>query len=416
MIRLWKGYHSRQLFSLVEQAWNRGETLILVPPFLKDLSFIENLPEGEIEFCGDWDISAPALQLAATMERAAASYPAEPVLGVFTSATVSGTPRLVLYSKENIQSSLASILRLYDRAAFDTIFCYPQAFHTFGLTLGYVMALLNDFRLITHPGRYSSQTHESRLALRNERVLTLGTPTHFLDLIHYTESRGLRLTPSYSNIMGGAMVSIQLWNDVRSKLGIAAPSIGYGCTEASPGITHSLPGQVPSEDGEIGQVLSGVDARLLPTQGVEFSGPNVCLAIIHNGKIEFPDRVTVRDDVALRADGVHVFRGRLDLTLNRGGEKFSLERIETTLRSHLGADVMCLAVPHSRLGHELGVLMKAPSTRVDATEITSMLEKNFHTRFPTENFVYVDDLPLNASLKPDRKSGLKLLQKERPCP
>ena len=51
-IRLWKGYHSPELLGFVRDAWRNGDTLILCPPLLSDLSFIPLLPAGPIELVG----------------------------------------------------------------------------------------------------------------------------------------------------------------------------------------------------------------------------------------------------------------------------------------------------------------------------------------------------------------------------
>ncbi|MBI3556417.1 MAG: AMP-binding protein, partial [Deltaproteobacteria bacterium] len=321
-IRLWKGYHSQGLRSLLAQTWSASsndEMLIACPPFLKDLDFVRQLPAGEIEFCGEW--AGLEIERKAGESR---SYAEPPVLGVFTSGTVSGVARLVLYSRANIESSLDAILALFERSRIETVFCYPQPFHTFGLILGYALPMLRDFQLVTGQGRYSRSFHELRAAQRNERLLTLGTPTHFHDLLSYVREAGIELAPSYSSIVGGAMVSVAQWRAIRDFLHVQAPSIGYGATEASPGVSHLPPGREPLEDGEIGFAFPHLSVALHAGRGLEFSGRSLCLAMIQDGRLEFPKSVLLTDDVRQRDDGRLVYQGRTELILNRGGQKYSL--------------------------------------------------------------------------------------------
>src|SRR5687768_14209246 len=106
------GFHSKFLLEAVARAWKTGETLIVRPPHIKSFEVPEVVKK--------WKPSE------------------QPILGVFTSGTVNGTPKLVFYSKTNIESSLTSIRSLFDVKRIEKIFCYPQPTHTFGLILGYV--------------------------------------------------------------------------------------------------------------------------------------------------------------------------------------------------------------------------------------------------------------------------------------
>lgn len=406
-IRLFKGYHGCALRGLIEQAWEKDELLVICPPYLRDMEFIRLLPAGAIECFGDWGVEKPSRD---PRERAP-DYPSPPVLGVFTSGTVSGAPRLVLYSKKNVESSLESILSVFDRSRITALFCYPQPFHTFGLTLGYLLAKLHGYRLVTGEGKYSASFHEARVAIRDDGLLTLGTPTHFHDLIQHVRERGLELAPSYSSITGGARVSVALWRAIRDELHVEAPSIGYGATEAAPGIAHHPPGLEPLEDGEIGYALGQLAVRLHSGRGVEFWGPSMCMAMIEAGKLVFPSSILISDDVRRREDGMLVYHGRTELILNRGGRKFSLERMEELVHQRLGGEVVCLSVPDDRLGEDLGVLVRAPrdSSLLLRERVHAWLCSEFEAKFDIAKFVEVPELPVNDNAKLDRRHGLELV-------
>ena len=359
----------------------------MCPPLLKDFSFRE------------------------TLERT--DFPEPPVLGIFTSGTSAPAPRLVLYSRANLEASLSAILSVFDESRIDAIFGYPQPFHTFGLTLAYLHALVRGKKLIAPAGRYAASFHDAwwEASRAHPGLLTLGTPTHFQDLRRYArETRGgERPATTYSAIVGGAPCTRALWNALRSELGIAEPSIGYGCTEAAPGLTHLPPGVEPEFDGEVGNVLPEVLLALKPGTGLTFDGPNRCLAILsadsNGAHVEFPKEVHVKDHLEWTRDGRLRFLGRYDLQMNRGGVKFSLERIEAFVRTYSGQEVLAIAVPDERLGEDLGLLVQGPLSSGWKSALATALHAEFGAHFNAERFRTIPNLPLNASAKLDRHAA-----------
>ncbi len=416
-IRLWKGYHCEELQSVIAESWAHGDLLLMCPPLIADLDFVDSLPHGTLTLCGDWELE---LHEMARLKQAhgwkpAHEYPVMPALGVFTTGTTSGKPRLVLYSRENIESSTAAIMRLFDRTLIKMVFCYPQPFYTFGLTLGYMMSLLHGLKLVSLPGRYTAASHDLRLRISSPKLLTLGTPAHFQDLRDHCLKTGRTPAPSYASIVGGARVTAKLWRIMRDELLISAPSIGYGATEAAPGVTHQRPGVEPTEDGEIGEPLPHLVTSIRPGEGVEFYGPATCLAIVSAAGVEFPHTILLKDNVRTRADGRWVYEGRLDLTLNRGGQKFSLEHIEEKLKTAFGFEALCVPVPHGRLGEDLGILLKGiPSNEISHQRrlVGEYLRGALKTQFELGGFLCVDDFPINANAKTDRKASAQLLTQQ----
>jgi predicted hotdog family 3-hydroxylacyl-ACP dehydratase len=404
-ILLHPGFHSKETFACIARAWDDEELLILCPPRVTQFEFLKYLPEGPLTWLGDWTGRTPS-QPARSTE---VEFPERPLLGVFTTGTSRGEPRLVLYSRKNILSSLDGILSLFDQSRIKSIFCYPQPSHTFGLVLGYLLAHIRQIPLVVGEGRYSSEFHQLRVEANESGMLTLGTPTHFLDLLHYTTTKAIDLAPSYCAIVGGAPVQRSLWKALRERLHIERPSIGYGATEASPGVSHLPPGVEPQEDGEIGFPLSNVGVELVP-EGVRFRGSSVALAVLADGGFTFPSEIVLSDKVVQREDRRMVFLGRLDLCLNRGGEKFSLEQIESAVNRTLGREVVCVAVSDSRLGEELGLVVKGePFSEDVAASLSSLFTWELGCAFETRKILFVPELPQNANGKPDRKAAQKLL-------
>jgi acyl-CoA synthetase (AMP-forming)/AMP-acid ligase II len=384
---------------------------------LQDFSFLRALPEGPLEVIGAWSEDEKA-RLAAVPRAASSDFREAPVLGVFTSGTLSLSPRLVLYSRRNVHASLEGIYGLFAQNRIEHVFCYPQAFHTFGLTLGYVASHIYGWRLHTPKGRYQTSAHIERLDLQAEKVLTLGTPTHFFDWLATARKLGRSPTPSYSCIMGGAGVSRELWRRVRDELAIEAPSIGYGCTEAAPGITHLPPGAEPEQDDEVGFPLHSLHARSVAEEGVEISGPSLCIGIVQNGQLTSPERLLIRDRLEIGPRGSWTYRGRLDLLMNRGGAKYSLEAIEKAIFERLGLATVACGVRDTRLGEDLALAIQhgasASLTREQIlTSTIDILRDVFALKFRPEHARFITDFPLNECSKLDRKSIWTMFDSER---
>lgn len=408
-IYLWRGHHGPEFQRLFAKSWDRGDLLIACPPTDLEPTFVQGLPEGLIECVGDW-----SSDFAATLpERRgeAPVYPDTPILGVFTTGTTRATQKLVLYSRRNVMASQDSIFGLFDAARVDTIFCYPQPYHVFGLLLGHALARLKGLTIVCPEGPYGRHAHDQWLGVESGSLLTLATPSHLLDLAAHLRHLGKTPRPTYSCILGGAKVDATSWRLARDVARIEAPSIGYGCTEASPGITHLPPGVEPLVDGDIGWPLAHVaidfgDAG--DTGGYTIHGPGVCLATVEDGQVRFALSHTVRDELQMLEDGRLAFAHRTDMVLNRGGEKFPLERIEAVLKTKLGVDAICVAVPDARLGSELGIIASAP-VDLSTEALFETLSAVFKRRFNPAHMRRVARLPLNPSAKPDRKAAANLL-------
>ncbi len=380
-VEIVRATHHQDIYDLIKKKWNADSPLILCPPGISQLPNLENI-----------------------------QFPEQMILGLFTSGTSSGNPRLVIFSKKNLITSLEAIRKLFLTSKIDHIFCYPQPTHVFGLVLGYLQSIIYQIPISFADGIYSQKSHQ----LWNEKLtsgtLTLGAPPHFFDLIKFNEKNNLTPHHSYSSIAGGAPVSIKLWNDMKSVLNIENPSIGYGASEASPGICHLPPGVAPSFSGDVGQLLEGVQIRDINSQGFYFKGNNACLGIVENNRFESREWNFIPDQ--MEKFNHYCVTGRSDLTINRGGVKFQPEVIEAAL---MEADIKGLIIPihDPRLGQDLVVLVEVEEER--QTSHFKAQIKNFflihHDLKLKDEFIIFDQIALNNNLKIDRKESLKRIIK-----
>ncbi len=402
-IHLWRGFHGREFRELFARAYKDQELLVVCPPTGLDERVLEALPPGELVFHGEWH-DAPR-----RLGQGRADYPAAPVLGVFTTGSTAAK-KLVLYSRANIKAAQDAILELFDRRRIDTVYCYPQPYHVFGLLLGHDLAARRGLQLVAAPGPYGHEAHELWLSLQSERLLTLATPSHMRDLCAFLEMNpDAKPRRTYSCILGGAKVDKDVWLKARAIARIEEPSVGYGCTEASPGVTHLPPGVEPLVDGDLGWPLGSVTMAFDAEEpGYSIHGPGLCLALSEGGALTFPTSHQVRDELTTLSGGRYGFAGRLDFVLNRGGEKFPLERIEAVLKARHALDTICVALPDPRLGEELGILARA-GRQLEPTAIYATLTEVFQRRFNPGLLTLIDELPLNANAKLDRHAAKALV-------
>ncbi|MEA9357190.1 class I adenylate-forming enzyme family protein [Bacteriovorax sp. PP10] len=405
-IIIWRGHHGKEIFDLIQSTLNSPDNLlILCPPRIEALEdYFSFLPDGMIEFRGELS------DRSSLINQSNVNYPENPSFGLFSSGTTDAGAKLILYSKKNLESACDGIFSFFKDLNITNVFSYPQPYHIFGLSLGYIAAARFDWKLIYEDGSYSSAHHEKwvqAVETQGANLLTLGTPTHFLDAITYTTNNRISLKPSKASIAGGAKVEVSLWDKMQSELRITNPSVGYGCSEASPGVTHLTPGLRPEEDGDLGFVLP--NGKLLETpEGFVYRGDNVCLAIIQNKTITFPaGQYLLSDTLALDSKGHYHFKKRSDLILNRGGEKFSLEEIESEIKRTFQINCVAIPVKDHRLGEELGIVFEG-AQNLDK-DIHYKVSDVFKRNFKIEYFLGVEAIPVNANAKFDRRKCSELM-------
>lgn len=381
--------------------------LIICPPRITNFDkWPTHLPSGIIEFKGDFEGQKSFIHNSNTV------FNELPKFGLFSTGTVN-SDKLILYSNKNFEVSIEGIFSFFKNLNIKAIFSYPQPYHIFGLALGYLTSIINNWELFYPADAYSKEAHKKWLLCceeNGENLVTLGTPTHFTDAISFCKEQSLVPFESLTAIIGGAKVEKNLWHQLHSDLKIAMPSIGYGCSEASPGVTHLAPGLAPTEDGDLGTVLPS--GKLMAVDnGFKYQGDNVCMAIIQNDEISFLKGEYLLSDLLFQGDcGHYYFKRRVDLVLNRGGEKFNLEEIESIIRTSFNCNNIAVGVEDQRLGQELGILFIG--SRDLEAQILQKLREIYNRKFSARLIKSTDQLPINLNAKPDRIM-VKNILKER---
>lgn len=213
--------------------------------------------------------------------------------------------RWVALSDQNVLSVLKSHLPHFSLCDARVLSVLPWT-HAFGLVLDFFPALFSGAELIRDPkgGRDPNHlirlrdawggTHLSAVPLTIQRLLdTPGGPA----LLH-----GLQ-----GGIVGGAPVSGPLAN----RLSQTALRVGYGQTEAAPGIALGAPGEWDAH--YLGRPV-GCTVEVADDGELLFEGPNACIGIWEDGTLERSDpdrRIHTGDLVERHGDDLY-FRGRKD--------------------------------------------------------------------------------------------------------
>ena len=220
-----------------------------------------------------------------------------------TSGT-SGHPKWVALSDENILNVLNSHIPRMDLERARVLSVLPW-FHVFGLTLDLLASLLSGAEI--HRDDLGGKNTVHLLALYKKWQPThLNTvPLVVSRLSHHIEGISM-LNCLKGGIIGGAPVSAPL----ASILENTRLRVGYGQTEASPGITLGEPGVWQAN--YLGKPLGcktyiGEDGELL------FEGANACLGFWNEGLVEMKKdrRVATGDLVEEKQLGLF-YRGRKD--------------------------------------------------------------------------------------------------------
>ncbi len=267
--------------------------------------------------------------------------PEAPAVVLFTSGS-EGKPKGVVLSHRALLANVAQVMRIFPFGPGDTILNALPIFHSFGLTAGTLIALVSGARLVL----YTSPLHFKTIAelVRDKRCTVLfGTGTF---LHHYARNAEADDFKSLKVVVAGAeKLADSVRQTWRRRFGIEIME-GYGATEAAPVLAVNHPER--NRPGTVGQLLPGVEARLIPVPGIErggelhVRGPNLMSgyyrfdtpALLEPPGSEAGAGWHDTGDVAdLDGDGYLSILGRLKRFAKVAGEMVSLEVVESIARA-----------------------------------------------------------------------------------
>jgi acyl-[acyl-carrier-protein]-phospholipid O-acyltransferase/long-chain-fatty-acid--[acyl-carrier-protein] ligase len=288
---------------------------------------------------------------------------------LFTSGT-EGTPKGVVLTHANVLANVAQVLDMIplDPAA-DVLFNPLPTFHCFGLTVGAVLPLQRGIKVVFHPTPLQPREIAKRIASTGSTLL-VATDTFISQYARASDGQDLRTLRLA--ICGAERVRDETRALLRTKCGIEILE-GYGVTEAAPVIAANRPSS--NRPGSVGPLLAGMEARLLPVEGIhdggrlQVRGPNVMVGYLraeNPGAIERPqDGWHDTGDIAsIDEEGCIRIRGRIKRFAKIGGEMVSLAVVENCASAVWPDDNHAAAsLPDKRKGEMIVLLTTRENAR-----------------------------------------------------
>ncbi len=273
-----------------------------------------------------------ATRFAGRLHRRRGVLPTDPAVILFTSGS-EGLPKGVVLTHRNLLANCAQLSARIDFNSSDLVFNALPVFHSFGLTGGTLLPILNGIRTLLYPNPLHYRIVPA-LAYDANATILFGTDTFlsgYARLAHSYDFYSLRY------IFAGAErvrdETRKMWSE---KFGLRILE-GYGATEAAPVIAVNTP--MHFRAGSVGRLLPGIEGRIDPVPGIaeggklSIRGPNIMAGYM---KADQPGVIQPPEDgwhdsgdiVTIDEAGFVTIRGRAKRFAKIGGEMVSLPAVE----------------------------------------------------------------------------------------
>ena len=278
---------------------------------------------------------------------------------LFTSGS-EGLPKGVVLTHRNLLFHIAQLAARIDFNASDVVLNALPIFHSFGLTGGTLLPLLNGIRTVFYP---------SPLHYRIVPALAYDASANVLARNGHVPRRAYaRMAHSYDFyslryvFAGAERVKDETRRIYAEKFGIRIME-GYGATECAPVIAVNTP--MHFQAGTVGRLLPAMEARLETVPGINeggrlfVRGPNVMAGYLladQPGMLRPPQGGwhDTGDIVTLDETGFVTIRGRAKRFAKIAGEMVSLPAVETyAVAAWPGTENAVVTRPDAKKGEQL---------------------------------------------------------------
>jgi acyl-[acyl-carrier-protein]-phospholipid O-acyltransferase / long-chain-fatty-acid--[acyl-carrier-protein] ligase len=255
-----------------------------------------------------------------------------PAVILFTSGS-EGLPKGVALTHRNLLANCQQIAARIDFNGSDIVLNALPVFHSFGMTGGTLLPILNGIKTVLYPSPLHYRIVPA-LAYDSNATILFGTDTFlsgYARMAHSYDFYSLRFI-----FAGAERVRDETRKIYSEKFGLRILE-GYGATEAGPVIAVNTP--MHFKAGSVGRLLPGIEAHLDDVPGIEeggrlsIKGPNIMAGYYkadapgllqppEGGWHDSGDIVTIDDD------GYVTIKGRAKRFAKIGGEMVSLPAVE----------------------------------------------------------------------------------------
>lgn len=332
--------------------------------------------------------------------KADAAAPARVIL--FTSGSES-KPKGVVLSHAAILANIDQAACVIDYTHRDRMLNALPMFHSFGLTAGTLLPVLEGIEVFLYP----SPLHYKiipELAYDRDVTLLLGTPTFlagYAKNAHPYDFYRLRYV-----LAGGEKLKDEVRQTWLDKFGIRILE-GYGTTETAPVLSLNTP--LFYRAGTVGRLLPGIEWRLEPVPGIDgggdllVRGPNVMEGYLFHGKgfVPAPPWYDCGDVVEVDADGFVTIKSRLKRFAKVSGEMVSLDAVEQLAEKCFGSEGhAAVNLPDARKGERIILYTLHKGASKQALREYMSMSRQSMLALPAA-VVVVERLPLLGSGKTD---------------
>ena len=333
---------------------------------------------------------------------------------LFTSGS-EGQPKAVVLSHKNLMTNIVQLSSRVDFDSRDVVFnCLPM-FHSFGLTGGALLPILNGVKTFLYPSPLHYRIIPELIYHSNATIM-FGADTFLAGYARMANEYDFyRMRYIFA---GAERVQEKTREIYMERFGVRILE-GYGATETAPVI--SVNSSMHCMAGSVGRFLAGMDWKLEPVEGVDVGGrlfvrgDNVMLGYFmadkpcelappKDGWHDTGDIVSVDDK------GFVKILGRAKRFAKIAGEMVSLASAESLAFCAYPDDAHCvIAIEDEKKGQALILLTTAKNLKRGAlSEIAS--KQGISALSVPSKIKHVEEIPLLATGKVDYKSAQELCE------
>jgi acyl-[acyl-carrier-protein]-phospholipid O-acyltransferase/long-chain-fatty-acid--[acyl-carrier-protein] ligase len=337
---------------------------------------------------------------------AARSRRDDPAVILFTSGS-EGKPKGVVLTHGNLLANSRQIAAAgHDILRTEDIVFNPlPVFHSYGLTAGFLMGVLNGMKVVLYPSPLHYR-EVPRLIGKTKATILFGTDTFLVGYARAAAPEDLK-TVRYV-ITGAERVKEEtrrLWDPFGTTI-----LEGYGCTECAPVLACNVPAMTRA--GTVGPFLPAINWRLDPVEGISeggklvVKGANVMAGYMladRPGEIQPPPDGwhDTGDIVTVDEDGCITIRGRAKRFAKIGGEMVSLAAIETMVADLWpGVNHVAVTLPDPRKGEQIILVTEQPDAD-RAALLAHAKAQGFPELWAPRGILVLEQIPVLGSGKID---------------